>query len=89
MVGRASDALYPVALPSSVCRPVKERTLVATSNKPATFAFGALAGILGGFVLGIFFGKYVLQGMTMIYRLFIADDAAERRERMKFELMLQ
>lgn len=55
---------------------------------PITFAFGAVAGVFGGFVLGVFFGKYVLQLFTLLYH--VVDRRGDSdKERLKFELLLQ
>lgn len=55
---------------------------------PVTFAFGALAGVFGGFLLGVIFGKYVLQLFTLLYH-FVDRKGDSDKERLKFELLLQ
>lgn len=61
---------------------------MARKNGTITFTAGALAGIFGGFVLGIFFGKYVLQLFTLLYNVIDRKgDAGEKR--LKFEWLLQ
>jgi hypothetical protein len=61
---------------------------VAKQNGTITFTAGALAGIFGGFMLGIFFGKYVLQLFTLLYN--VVDRKGEStRNRMKLEWLLQ
>lgn len=57
-------------------------------NGTITFTAGAAAGILGGFVLGIFFGKYVLQLMSLVYST--VDRRTDSKEnRFRFEWLLQ
>lgn len=55
-------------------------------NGTITFTAGAVAGILGGFVLGIFFGKYVLQLISLIYGTM---DRRGEENRFRFEWLLQ
>lgn len=55
---------------------------------PITFAFGATAGILGGFILGVFFGKYLLQLVSLLYST-IDRRSTSNEDRLKFELLLQ
>jgi hypothetical protein len=62
--------------------------VVARQNGTITFTAGAVAGILGGFVLGIFFGKYVLQLMSLVYGM--VDRRGDSKEnRFRFEWLLQ
>jgi hypothetical protein len=60
---------------------------VAKQNGTITFTAGALVGIIGGFVLGIFFGKYALHLMSVLYSMMDRRDDA--RERRRFEWLLQ
>jgi hypothetical protein len=60
---------------------------VAKQNGTITFTAGALAGIIGGFILGIFFGKYALHLMSVAYSMMDRRDDA--RERRRFEWLLQ
>jgi hypothetical protein len=60
---------------------------VARKNGTITFTAGAMAGILGGFILGIFFGKYVLQVFTLLYNM--VDRRSDSGDKMKFEWLLQ
>lgn len=55
---------------------------------PITFAVGATAGIFGGFVLGVFFGKYLLQLLSLLYGM-IDRRSSSDDDRLKFELLLQ
>lgn len=55
---------------------------------PITFAVGAVAGIFGGFFLGVFAGKYVLQVMSLIYHV-VDRRGSSDDDRLKFELLLQ
>lgn len=60
---------------------------MAKQNGTITFTAGALAGILGGFILGIFFGKYALHLLSMAYGVVgRRDDARQNR---RFEWLLQ
>lgn len=60
---------------------------MARKNGTITFTAGAIAGILGGFILGIFFGKYVLQVFTLLYNM--VDRRSDSGDKMKFEWLLQ
>lgn len=60
---------------------------MARQNGTITFTAGAFAGIVGGFMLGIFFGKYVLQLFTLLYN--VMDRKGSGNDRMKFEWLLQ
>lgn len=60
---------------------------MARKNGTITFTAGAMAGILGGFILGIFFGKYVLQVFTLLYN--VVDRRSDSGDKMKFEWLLQ
>lgn len=60
---------------------------MARKNGTITFTAGALAGIIGGFVLGIFFGKYALHLLSMLYSMVDRRDSA--RENRRFEWLLQ
>ncbi|HLU36213.1 MAG TPA: hypothetical protein VKZ61_10610 [Thermomicrobiales bacterium] len=60
---------------------------MARKNGTITFTAGAMAGILGGFILGIFFGKYVLQVFTLLYNM--VDRRSDSGDKMKFEWLLQ
>lgn len=55
---------------------------------PITFVVGAAAGVFGGFVLGAFFGKYVLQLTSLLYHS-VDRRGSSDDDRLKFELMLQ
>lgn len=55
---------------------------------PVTFALGAGTGLFGGFVLGVFFGKYLLQLISLLYGL-IDRRGDSDEDRLKFELLLQ
>lgn len=55
---------------------------------PITFAVGAATGIFGGFLLGVFFGKYLLQLISLLYGM-IDRRSSSDEERLKFELLLQ
>jgi hypothetical protein len=68
--------------------PARRLTLVAKHNGTITFTAGALAGILGGFTLGIFFGKYALQLFSLLYHT-IDRKSGSRENRFKFEWLLQ
>jgi hypothetical protein len=61
---------------------------VRRQNGTVTFTAGAVAGVLGGFVLGIFFGKYVLHLMSLLYSM--VDRRGDSKEgRFRFEWLLQ
>lgn len=62
--------------------------LVFKQGGPFTFAIGAAAGLFGGFVLGIFFGKYLIQLISLLYSM-IDRRGGSDEERLKFELLLQ
>jgi len=63
-------------------------TLVTRQNGTITFTAGAVAGILGGFVLGVFFGKYVLQLMSLLYNM--VDRRGDANDtRFRFEWLSQ
>lgn len=55
---------------------------------PFTFAIGAVAGLFGGFVLGVLFGKYLIQLISLLYGM-IDRRSSSDEERLKFELLLQ
>lgn len=55
---------------------------------PITFALGAVAGTFGGFLLGVFFGKYLLQMFSLLYSM-VDRRSTSDNERLKFELLLQ
>ena len=55
---------------------------------PVTFIVGAVTGLFGGFVLGVFFGKYLLQVISLLYSM-IDRRGTSDEERLKFELLLQ
>lgn len=55
---------------------------------PVTFAAGAAAGLFGGFVLGIFAGKYLIQLISLLYGM-IDRRGDSDDDRLKFELLLQ
>lgn len=61
---------------------------MAKQNGTITFTAGALAGIFGGFMLGIFFGKYVLQVFSLLYNM-VDRRAGSGNDRLKFEWLLQ
>ena len=56
-------------------------------NGTITFTAGAVSGILGGFMLGIFFGKYVLQVFTLLYNMI--DRRSGDADKQRFEWLLQ
>ena len=58
------------------------------NNGTITFTVGAVAGTLGGFMLGIFFGKYALQLFTLLYNV-IDRKGTPGSSRMKFEWLQQ
>lgn len=60
---------------------------MAKQNGTITFTAGALAGIIGGFILGIFFGKYALHLMSVVYGMMDRRDDA--RQNRRFEWLLQ
>lgn len=60
---------------------------MARQNGTITFTVGALAGIIGGFILGIFFGKYALHLVSVIYSMVDRRDSV--RESRRFEWLLQ
>lgn len=60
---------------------------MARQNGTITFTVGALAGIIGGFILGIFFGKYALHLVSVIYSMVDRRDSV--RENRRFEWLLQ
>jgi hypothetical protein len=60
---------------------------VAKQNGTITFTAGALAGIIGGFILGIFFGKYALHLISVLYSM--VDRRGSARENRRFEWLLQ
>ncbi|HWV22755.1 MAG TPA: hypothetical protein VNZ58_01075 [Thermomicrobiales bacterium] len=55
---------------------------------PVTFAVGAAAGLLGGFMLGILVGKYLIQLISLLYGM-IDRRGSSDDDRLKFELLLQ
>ncbi len=55
---------------------------------PVTFIVGATTGLFGGFVLGVFFGKYLLQLISLLYSMVDRRSSTEE-DRLKFELLLQ
>ena len=55
---------------------------------PITFVVGVATGVFGGFVLGVFFGKYVLQLVSLLYGV-IDRRGGSDEDRLKFELLLQ
>lgn len=55
---------------------------------PITFVVGATAGLFGGFVLGVFFGKYLLQLISLLYSM-IDRRSSSDEDRLNFELLLQ
>lgn len=55
---------------------------------PVTFAAGAATGLLGGFILGILAGKYLIQLISLLYG-FIDRRGSSDEDRLKFELLLQ
>lgn len=57
-------------------------------DSPVTFAAGAAAGLFGGFMLGVFFGKYLIQLVSLLYGM-IGRRGSSDEERLKFELLLQ
>jgi hypothetical protein len=61
---------------------------VAKQNGTITFTAGAFAGVIGGFILGIFFGKYVLQLFSLLYQM-IDRKSGSNENRFKFEWLLQ
>lgn len=61
---------------------------MAKQNGTITFTAGALAGILGGFMLGIFFGKYALQLFSLLYHM-VDRKSTSKENRFKFEWLLQ
>jgi hypothetical protein len=68
--------------------PARRLIFVAKQNGTITFTAGALAGILGGFVLGIFFGKYALQLFSLLYST--VDRRGDSKDnRFRFEWLLQ
>lgn len=60
---------------------------MARQNGTVTFTAGALAGIIGGFVLGIFFGKYALHLVSVLYSM--VDRRDSTRDSRRFEWLLQ
>lgn len=61
---------------------------MAKKNGTITFTAGAVAGILGGFILGIFFGKYVLQLFTLLYNM-VDRKTGSNGNRPRLEWLLQ
>lgn len=59
-----------------------------TSNSVTTFLVGIVIGVLGGFLIGAFFGKSIFQLATMLIHL-VTKGSRSDEERMKFELLLQ
>jgi uncharacterized membrane protein YeiH len=55
---------------------------------PITFIVGVMTGVFGGFVLGVLFGKYVLQLFSLLYNL-VDRRGGSDEDRLKFELLLQ
>lgn len=49
---------------------------------------GTATGLLTGIVVGVFFGKYLLQLMSLLYNM-IDRRGTSDEERLKFELLLQ
>lgn len=60
---------------------------MAKQNGTITFTAGALAGILGGFILGVFFGKYALHLVSVVYGM--VDRRDNVRDSRRFEWLLQ
>lgn len=57
-------------------------------NGTVTFTAGALAGIVGGFALGIVFGKYALQTFSVLYST-VDRRSGSNDNRLRFEWLLQ
>lgn len=55
---------------------------------PVTFVAGAVAGLFGGVVLGVFAGKYLIQLIGLLYGMIDRRGESED-DRLKFELLLQ
>jgi len=55
---------------------------------PITFIVGVMTGVFGGFVLGVLFGKYVLQLFSLLYNM-VDRRGSSDDDRLKFELLLQ
>lgn len=55
---------------------------------PITFVVGAATGLFGGVILGVFFGKYLLEVISLLYSI-IDRRSGSDEERLKFELLLQ
>jgi hypothetical protein len=67
---------------------VRRQSPVFKNGGPITFLVGATTGLFGGVVLGVFFGKYLLELISLLYNL--VDRRSESdEERLKFELLLQ
>ena len=66
---------------------VRRHTQVTRQGGPVTFAIGLAAGVLGGFMLGVLFGKYVVQLVSLLYQ--VVDRRGDDGDRLKFELLLQ
>lgn len=58
------------------------------SGGPITFAVGISLGGFGGFVLGAFFGKYLLHLVSFLIGVVDRRGGADE-DRLRFELLLQ
>lgn len=59
-----------------------------SSNSGTTLLLGILIGLLGGFLIGAFFGKSVFQLATLLVHM-VTKGTRSDQDRMKFELLLQ
>lgn len=58
------------------------------SNTATTLLVGIIIGVLGGFLIGAFFGKSVFQIASLLIHM-VTRGSKSDKERMKFELLLQ
>jgi hypothetical protein len=61
---------------------------VTNKSGRTTFSFGVVFGSIGGFVLGVFLGRYVFALATMLVGTVTRKQSSEK-QRPKFEWLLQ
>lgn len=55
----------------------------------STFTLGALAGIAGGFVLGVALGQYVIETLALLWSTLTHRGRGTDDERLRRDLLLQ
>lgn len=61
---------------------------MSRNSGPITFSIGVTVGGLGGFILGAFFGKYLLHLVSFLIGV-VDRRGSTDEDRLKFELLLQ